>query len=319
MVAAAPRGVIVGPVTSTLKPLADLTVSIVGPGRVGASFGCWLAQAGASVLDVVGRDALRTAAAAQLLAANGRGLADGPVRGELVIVSVADDAIRDVAATLRLDSSRAAVVHTAGRWGASILAPMPGSADRGAWHPLRAFSRVESHLEAARGTLLAVDGGARVHELARRIGEACGLVVAEVPESQRELYHLAATVAAGGAASMLAAARLFAAHTGLADAVADGYAALALSAVQAVADVDPAQAATAITGPAARAEASLARRIADAASSAPDLGASALLAALATIMVRRSGLGTRPEYEILARELNKMFEAGAFLDPPELR
>jgi hypothetical protein len=306
-------------VTAALKPLAELTVSIVGPGRVGTSFGCWLVQAGAQVLDVVGRDPARTAAAARLLGAAGRGLADGPIRGELVIVAVADGALREVAAGVRLESSRAVVVHTAGRYGASILAGIPEPAERGAWHPLRAFSRAELNLDAARGMLLAVDGGERVRELARRIAAACGWVVAEVPEAHRELYHLAATVAAGGAASMVAAARLFAARAGLGDAVARGYAELAASSIRAVADVAPATAASAITGPAARGEPSLSRRIAAAASIDSELGVVAALGALATILVRQGAGMTGPDDEALRQELDKMLGAGAFLDPPERR
>ena len=100
----------------------------------------------------------------------------------------------------------------------------------------------------------AVDGDPQARDLAFRLAGAWGGVPGEVPAAARPLYHFAATLAAGGAVTLLAVAAEIAGRLGLPEAVARGYLELCHGAVSAAsAGLDAGQSlAEAITGPVAR-------------------------------------------------------------------
>ncbi|MBZ0102344.1 MAG: DUF2520 domain-containing protein, partial [Thermoanaerobaculia bacterium] len=98
-------------------------------------------------------------------------------------------------------------LHVAGALGAGVLAPLAATGIAvGTFHPLRAFPAVEPDPAAAAGCFFALDGDPRARSLGRRLAEALGGESAVVPEEARTIYHLAATLAAGGVATVLAAA-----------------------------------------------------------------------------------------------------------------
>lgn len=296
-------------------PLADLTVVLVGPGRVGQSLAAWLASAGAHISAVVGRDPERLQAVATRHGARAMAFdALEQLTADLILVAVADGAITSVAEQLAQHVDRGVALHAAGRLGATALAPLAPALATGCLHPLRAFARPELDLEAARGTLLAIDGDPTAMALAARVGEALGLPVAHVAEQHRSLYHLAASIAAGGVASLVATAMAIAAQLGLDPSVAAGYRDLALGAVTNLPN-DSHGAAAAITGPAARGDRSLLDAVAQLQEAAPDLAATAALVALATTRVRsRAGLATEAE-NTLSRKLCETLADVHFLDP----
>lgn len=269
-----------------------MTFSLVGSGRVGGSLARWAVALGATAETVGGRPGSQSARGL----ASDLGAALVPVAelasgGEgLLLVAVPDTEIAGLAERLASRPQARVALHSAGRFGAAALAPLrrAGSAV-GSLHPLRSFPRVEASCEAARDTFYAVDGDEPAEALARRLAGAFGGVAGRVEEADRPLYHLAATLAAGGAVTLLALAHELAGRIGLPAAAADGYGKLAsdaLAAARAVADPR-----RALTGPAARG----------------DLAAiHAALAGLARVAPERLGLATA----VLAATLDQIALAG---------
>jgi predicted short-subunit dehydrogenase-like oxidoreductase (DUF2520 family) len=220
-------------------PLAGLRFSLVGPGRVGASLAAWAVAAGAELARSAGSAALRE------LASEGQ---------DLLLIAVPDGALAEVAAQLAARPQAAVVLHASGSRGAAVLAPLraTGSA-AGALHPLKAFPRPLPDIGQARGVFFALDGDPAAVRLARRLVAAWDGVAGEVPEAARPLYHLAATLAAGGVATLLDTARDLAAGIGLPPEVARGYLELARGTVAAAIEASPA--APPLTGPVARGDA----------------------------------------------------------------
>ncbi|HEX5714589.1 MAG TPA: Rossmann-like and DUF2520 domain-containing protein [Thermoanaerobaculia bacterium] len=213
-----------------------LTFSVAGPGRVGTSLTAWLESLGARRIGMAGR----------------QGLADLSSGGQdLLLVAVSDPALPEVAAVLARRPQAAVALHTSGCLDASVLAPLreAGSAV-GSLHPLKAFPRPLPEPAEAKGVFFAVDGDPAARELAHRLAAAWGGISAEVASESRALYHFAATLAAGGAITLLALAEDLARRLGLPEAAVRGYLELCRGAVaRAIETGDPA---AVLTGPVAR-------------------------------------------------------------------
>jgi predicted short-subunit dehydrogenase-like oxidoreductase (DUF2520 family) len=240
-------------VSTSTAPLSGLRFSLVGPGRVGTSLARWAVAAGAELVTTAGRAELAD------LATAGQ---------DLLLIAAPDAALAEVAERLAGHAQAAVALHTSGSRDAEVLAPLRAAGSwPGALHPLKAFPRPLPALEQARGVFFALDGDAAALRLARRLVAAWGGVAGEVPPAARPLYHFAATLAAGGVATLLAAAAELAARAGLPAAVARGYLELARGTVAAAIAATPASperaetagapgaesgAAAVLTGPVAR-------------------------------------------------------------------
>jgi predicted short-subunit dehydrogenase-like oxidoreductase (DUF2520 family) len=289
--------------------LAGLTVSIAGSGRVAASLAGWLRACGATVA-AVGFHRRREAAAA--IAAGGARvvpLAELASAGQdLLLVAVADPALDAVAAQLAARPQARVALHVAGSRGASALAPLAaggsaagvsaagvsaaGVSSIGTLHPLKAFPRPLPAPAAARGVMFAVDGDAAAVALAERLARAWGGVPRRVAEAERPLYHLGATLAAGGVVTLLAAAERIATAAGLPREVLAGYLELARGALAAAGDELAAGGtfADAITGPAARGDrATVERQLRDLAAREPGVAELAALVAREALAAREPG------------------------------
>ncbi len=214
----------------------ELTFSVAGPGRVGTSLAAWLESLGARRVGTAGR----------------QGLADLASEGQdLLLIAVSDPALPEVAEVLARRPQAAVALHTSGCLDASVLAPLrkAGSAV-GSLHPLKAFPRPLPDPAEARGVFFAVDGDPAACGLAHRLAAAWGGISAEVAPESRALYHFAATLAAGGAITLLALAEDLARRLGLPEAAVRGYLELCRGAVaRAIETGDPA---AVMTGPTAR-------------------------------------------------------------------
>lgn len=220
--------------------LHGLTFSVAGPGRVGASLAAWLEARGAR----------------QIAAAGRAGLPDLATAGEdLLLVAVPDPVLPAVAAELARRPQAAVVLHTSGSLDAEALAPLRAAGSAvGTLHPLKAFPHPLPDPEQARGVFFAVDGDPAARALAFRLAAAWGAEAAEVPATARSLYHFAATLAAGGVVTLLAAAEEIAEGIGLPEAVTRGYLELCKGAVAAAAEAhaEGHPLGAALTGPVAR-------------------------------------------------------------------
>jgi predicted short-subunit dehydrogenase-like oxidoreductase (DUF2520 family) len=268
-----------GPAEKT-GPLDGLRVAVAGPGRVGTSLAHWARAAGAAIEIVAGRTSERAAPVAAALGARAEAVGSLVSDGcDLLLVAVSDDALDAVARDLARRPQAAVALHTAGSRGASALSPLaahraPDSgsmtesiagAEPGSFHPLKAFPAPLTDPAEAAGTFFALDGPPAALALGRRLAAAFGGRAEVVPEALRPLYHLAASVAAGGVATLVSSAADLARSLGLPDAVGRGYLTLATGALAKLhAAAEAAEAAGrplvpalggAITGPVARGDA----------------------------------------------------------------
>ncbi len=234
-------------------PLAGLRFSVAGPGKVGSSLARWAVAAGAELVAVAGRRA------------GGPAWPGGPLRlaladldtadQDLLLIAVGDGAVAEVAARLAGRPQARVALHTSGSLDAEALAPLQAAGSKiGSLHPLKAFPQPLPDPAEGRGVFFAVDGDPEARELAFRMAGAWGGVAAEVPAEARPLYHFAATLAAGGVVTLLAAAAEIAGGIGLPEQVTRGYLELARGALAAAArTLDEGQPlAAAITGPVTR-------------------------------------------------------------------
>jgi predicted short-subunit dehydrogenase-like oxidoreductase (DUF2520 family) len=226
---------------------------VVGAGRVGASLASWAVELGAEAIAIGSR--LPSGTAREL--AGRLDCVTVPTERletagqELLLVSVPDPLLTEVVRILAQRRQAAVVLHTSGSRDASLLEPLraKGSAV-GSLHPLKAFPQPLYGAAAAAGVVFGIDGDEAALRLAERLADAWGGRAVLVPPQARLLYHFAATLAAGGVATLLAATGEVAARLGLPRELLDGYLELARGALdQAQTAADPA---AAITGPVVR-------------------------------------------------------------------
>ncbi len=236
--------------------LGGLELALVGPGRVGSALSRWAVAGGARLVQVAGRSAggsvAAVASAAGAAAVELSQLSSAPQ--DLLLVAVPDPELDRVVVALARRDQAPVVLHTSGSRDASALDPLRrrGSAV-GSLHPLRAFA--DQAAQPLAGGFYAVDGDPAARQLALQLATAWGGTAAVVSEGARRLYHLGASLAAGGVVTLVAAAAEIAGLAGLPPAVAQGYVALAQSALdQAGRRPAPREA---ITGPVVRGEGEL--------------------------------------------------------------
>ena len=196
-----------------------MKVTIIGSGRAGRSFALALSRVGHEVT-VRHHDQLED------------------VSGDVVLLTVPDDALADVAAALAPDPSRV-VAHVAGSRSLAVLAPHPRVASL---HPLAALSSPERGAERLVGATYCVAGDEQALGLVRSLE---GRVIT-LDDARRTLYHATATVAANHLVALMGQVERLAQGAGLE--LADF---LALAS-QALADVTRDSPANALTGPASR-------------------------------------------------------------------
>ncbi len=230
--------------------LAGLTIVLVGPGRAGRAFArSWTGVGGA--ITVLARD-VESARDLALGLARTRVLPlenESGVAADLLILAVADDAIGSLAASLAPLATCRFAFHFSGALGSGALAPLSARGARlGSLHPLRAFAG--SPQEDWRGTLVAVEGEEPAVEIGAGICESIGARPRRLSADGKPLYHAAATLAAGGTASLLSFAVRIWAEAGLDEEEGRvALAGLASSAVEAAARLPFDRA---LTGPVAR-------------------------------------------------------------------
>lgn len=237
---------------SHLPPLAGLTLSLVGPGRVGSSLAHWAVSHGATLSAVAGRT---RASAKQLTDELGgqptTAATISTADADLILISVGDPAMADVVDSLSLREQAPVVLHTSGRTPVAALNRLQenGSAI-GSIHPLKAFSRILRDPSVAAGIIFGIDGDGPALELSRRLAQAWSGIPIEIPADARNLYHLGATMAAGGVVTLVASAAELAQTAGLDSRIARGYLQLAEAALDQATTTE--SMADAITGPVAR-------------------------------------------------------------------
>ncbi len=172
---------------------------------------------------------------------------------DLLLIAVSDSAIQPVSETLANRRQARVVLHTSGRIDASALSALREQGSKvGTLHPLMAFPKVSSAVTDAKSVIFGIDGDAEAMILARRIAEGLEGSAVEVSPESRPLYHLGATLAAGGVVTLIASACELASRLGLDPKISRGYLRLAEGAIKQAAASQTIP--EAITGPVARGE-----------------------------------------------------------------
>lgn len=178
---------IAAPLYSDLAPRTDLpSVWIFGGGRLGTSLAAAWRAAGVDVRGVWRRSI------------DGELPAEAPA--DVWIVAVSDPAIPEMATRLSALPQPSFVLHCAGRFDASVLAPL--SCALGSLHPLQSIGDDPG---ALRGAICAVEGAPKAVEVARQLAGAFGGRPVVVPSGEKPAYHAAAVVSANFMTTLAAA------------------------------------------------------------------------------------------------------------------
>lgn len=176
--------------------LAALRIALVGAGRVARALVIALDRAGVPVVAVGSRQPERLSAASYPQPCTPQQAVD---QADLVLLTVADDAIAPVAAALRWRAGQA-VVHCSGATEVAALAPAAQvGAHTGGFHPLQIFSDPEQAARRLAGSTAAIEAGPALMPTLRALAAVLGMPVTVLPPGMRVRYH----VAAGYAASFL--------------------------------------------------------------------------------------------------------------------
>jgi predicted short-subunit dehydrogenase-like oxidoreductase (DUF2520 family) len=180
-------------------------VGIIGAGAVGTALGAALHRAGWPVAAVASRDEARRRRF-KALVPGVRAFAEAPAildEVELIILTVPDDAIEQLAGELRLYGGQA-LVHTSGVLGAEVLEPARAAGTQvGAFHPLVAFADTERAIEAFRGATVAIEGDDQLASLLADMAGVLGATAVRLAPGSKAAYHAAAVLAAGGFVALL--------------------------------------------------------------------------------------------------------------------
>ena len=197
-------------------------LAFVGAGRVGTALAVACARAGWQVSAVASRDEARRLRLAELIPGV-RAFAEPYAvldEADMIFLTVPDDALPEMAASLKLYSGQA-VVHTSGALPASVLAPaMAAGTSAASFHPLVAFADVERGLAALTGATIALEGDETLLPVLAELAEAVGGRPVILASEGKTAYHAAAMLAAGGLVGLLDAIVEVAAGAGLDEAAA---------------------------------------------------------------------------------------------------
>lgn len=176
--------------------LSGLRIGLVGAGRVARALVIALDRAGLPVVAVGSRQPERLSQSTYPQPCTPQQAVD---RADLVLLTVADDAIAPVAAALRWRVGQA-VVHCSGATEVAALdAAAQAGAHTGGFHPLQIFSDPEQAAQRLAGSTAAIEAGPALLPTLQALAAALGMPATVLPPGMRVRYH----VAAGYAASFL--------------------------------------------------------------------------------------------------------------------
>ena len=167
-------------------------IGFIGAGAVGGSLGVCLSRAGYRVTAV----GSRTFASARRFAQHIDGCQACRTAQEvvdaahLVVISTADDAIRDVAEGVTWQPGQG-VIHCSGATSLDVFQhPVSQGAAAGALHPLQAFSSVDNGVDSIPGTTFGIEGNLEMRSALADVARAIGGKPVFLNAGDKALYHL---------------------------------------------------------------------------------------------------------------------------------
>lgn len=197
-----------------------ISVSIVGPGRVGGALSLALAGSKYLIDHVIGRTAAGTGEKAAV--------PDGPkhastlediplISSEVIFITTPDSEIKGVVQSLvSKTANNPFVFHTSGSQSSSILAELRDVGCRtGSIHPLVSISAPELGVERFRGAFFCLEGEPGAVTMAEQIVMDLGGVSFSIDTRFKTLYHASAVTACGHMVALFDAAVEMMTHCGL--------------------------------------------------------------------------------------------------------
>jgi predicted short-subunit dehydrogenase-like oxidoreductase (DUF2520 family) len=171
-------------------------IGVVGAGRVGAVLASALRSAGHDIVAVSGASpASQTRIETLVPGVAVRPPAEVAAGCDLLLVSVPDDQLAPLVAQLAQGRSVRAgqyVVHTSGRHGTGVLAPLAALGARPvAMHPAMTFTGTDLDLARLRGCVFGVTADPSLRGLVEALAGDLGARTAWIDEADRTLYHAA--------------------------------------------------------------------------------------------------------------------------------
>jgi len=194
------------------------SIAIIGAGKVGTAVGVLAVRAGYRVTAVAERDRRRAQEAAGRIGAEVPALSphDAARRGELVLLTVPDDAIEatcDELVTARAFARGSLVAHCSGALSSECLAPARRElgCHVASFHPLQSFPTVEVALASLPGSYCFGEGDEVALTALEALGAAIGARCVRIDTEHKALYHAAAVMACNYLTGLLDAALALAA------------------------------------------------------------------------------------------------------------
>lgn len=176
-------------------------VSIIGAGKLGTSLGYALSKKGFRIKALSCRT-LSSAKQSSLIIGDVIASTDNiqtSSYGDLIILSVPDDKIEEVATQLALSDlkwSKKLVFHCSGLMTVQTLKPLK---DKGALtaslHPIQSFAQKSPDASAFEGIYFGLEGSKEALEVLKRIVRALGSQPLIIEPADKPLYHAACSVA----------------------------------------------------------------------------------------------------------------------------
>ena len=253
-------------------------ISIIGAGVVGTALGVLAAKAGYRVVAVAGRTIESARKAAGMIAhAVACSPAEAAARGNLVLLTVPDDAIASVADRLAETGAvraGAVVAHCSGALGSDVLAVLARrcGARVASMHPLQTFPTVPMAMNSIPGCYFFCEGDATAVSAVMQLAGDLGGIPMEIEADRKTLYHAAACMACNYLATLQEAAIATAVLAGVGTLPArQALAPLVAATARNVMDLGPG---AALTGPIARGDKqTVARHLAALDATSPSLAA----------------------------------------------
>ena len=176
----------------------ELTIAIVGPGRLGQAMGRLLLSAGEPVRLVAARQLSRARRASRFIGGGAAAtLKDRRIaEAGIILIATSDAAVNPVAralAGLRKDWSGQVVLHTCGSLPASTLEPLKKrGAAVGSLHPYQTVPSPRAGVRSLTGCYWAMEGDRKAIAVARRWVKALDGKSFTIAPEFKPLYHLSA-------------------------------------------------------------------------------------------------------------------------------
>jgi predicted short-subunit dehydrogenase-like oxidoreductase (DUF2520 family) len=269
-----------------------MKVAVVGGGRVGIAVAVLLSRAGHRIVGVSGRAETGARAATWLAGVPVLPATRVAGLGEIVLLSVPDDALASVVTELA-DAGAVPrgswVAHLSGAVGLDVLEPLRSlGARRLAVHPLQTFPDVEGAIATLPGCHFAVTADDEEgFGMGERLATDIGALPFRLPDDRRPLYHAAAVFASNYLVATSGVAERLFAEAGVPDPLA-AMRPLQEATLENIARLGPG---AALTGPAARGDAwTIERNLGALATSAPEtVAAYVAMCRLALDLAERAG------------------------------